>query len=132
MAAVEGDRFDVAYFLIGKGADVRMHDGRGGTPLYVLADKSINRVEYGALASALIKAGANVNAKTGIYIDGPSDETILHRAVGWGHTELVKMLIQNGANVNARTSSGKTPIDYLYKGRNDEVIRAILVQAGAK
>ena len=132
MAAVENDRFAVATFLIAKGADVKMHDGWGGTPLYSLAEKRSERDEYVGLARQLIKAGADVNAKTGIYIDGPSGETVLHRAVGWGHTELVKLLIQNGAAVNAKTSKGATPMDYLYQGRNDEAIRTLLLAAGAR
>ena len=84
MAATESDHFEVVEFLLSRGASVQMDDGWGATPLYTLAEKRSPRQEYDKLAALFIKKGADPNAKTGIYIDGPGDETILHRAVGRG------------------------------------------------
>lgn len=132
MAAIDNDRFDIVEVLISKGASVTLDDGWGATPLYALADKRKLRREYDTIAALLIKSGADVNAKTDVYIDGPSDETVLHRAVGNGHSEIAKLLVDAGANVNAQTSSGETPLDYVTAGRSDKAIRALLKDAGAK
>jgi hypothetical protein len=131
MAATEADRFEIVDFLLEKGATVKIDDGWGGTPLYTLAEKRKPRKEYDSLAALFIKNGADVNAKTGVYIDGPSGETVLHTAVGWGHVEIVKMLVAAGAKVNVQDSDGRTPLDEVIVGRSDEEIRAILEKVGA-
>lgn len=132
MAATENDRFELAGLLVDNGASVKMDDGWGATPLYALANKEEQRKEYDALTALFIGKGADANAKTDVYIDGPGNETVLHKAVGWGHANIVKMLLAAGANVNAQTSDGSTPLDYLCKGRRDHEIRKILEAAGAK
>jgi ankyrin repeat protein len=132
IAAIEKDRFEVAEFLIANGASVQMDDGWGMTPLFALANKRTQRKEYDKLAALLLKHNADPNAAIDTYIDNPSGETALHKAVAWGHVEMVKMLIAAGANVNAQTSSGDTPLDDVYRGRNDQVIRKVLIAAGGK
>ena len=56
-------------------------------------------------AKSLIKAGADVNAKSILL------ETPLHKASHEGHVEIVKILIKNGANINEKNASNKTALD---------------------
>lgn len=154
MAAIESDRFEIAELLISNGASVKMDDGWGCTPLGALADKATPCKQYDRLAALLIKKGADVNAKTGIYIDGPGDVTPLHDAASGGHLEMVRMLVAAGADVNAETSWGDTPLDRAparsegligetlkkerepvpprYDPRTGQAIREILTKAGGK
>lgn len=39
----------------------------------------------------------------------PHNLTLLHIAVGMGHSKLVQLMLENGADVNARDISGATP-----------------------
>jgi hypothetical protein len=126
MAATEGDQFGTVEFLISMGANINLEDGWGATPLYVLADKRASRPQYDRLAALFIESGANVNAKTIAYIDGPSGQSVLHRAVLWGHVELVRMLVAAGADAGAKTSKGETPLDYVIEGPNVTAISGIL------
>lgn len=130
MAAIEGDRYAIAEYLIARGCKVDLGDLFYESPLWLVAEKRKPSRENDKIAELLVKRGAKVNVRTEMAIDGPIHETILHRAVGWGHTEMVKKLVEAGADVNAKTSHGKTPIDYITKGRNDAAIRKTLAAAG--
>lgn len=57
------------------------------------------------VATLLVKAGANVNAK------GFEDNTPLHDAATNGNLKLVKMLYEKGADPCLKNRKGKTPID---------------------
>jgi ankyrin repeat protein len=61
------------------------------------------------LTKLLVRFNANVNTKTGIYIDGSGDVTPLHRAY-WS-AELTKLLLAKGADPNAKDTKGETPRD---------------------
>ena len=50
---------------------------------------------------------------------GSHDETPLHKAVEYGHSDVVKFLIDKGAHVNAKNGEGKMPIHVLA----DEMLR---------
>lgn len=57
------------------------------------------------VATLLVKAGANVNAK------GYEDVTPLHDAALVGQIKLVKLLVERGADPMAKNAKGKTPCD---------------------
>lgn len=61
--------------LIAAKVNLDLDDGYGATALYEAIYNS-----YDEMALLLIEAGAKVNTKTGIYIDGTGDITPLHRA----------------------------------------------------
>ena len=56
------------------------------------------------IMQALIKAGANVNARSG------EKKTPLHIAVSASNTHATEGLIQAGADVNAKDGDGETPL----------------------
>lgn len=72
----------------------------GWTPLHEAVNHGHTKV-----ASVLIKAGANVNAK------GYEDVTPLHDAVLVGKVKLVKLLVGHGADTKAKNSKLETPAD---------------------
>lgn len=75
--------------------------------------------------TALLKAGANVNAKA---VEGL---TALMVASNSGHAAIVKLLLANGSDVNAATTPrGYTPLMFATENGNLEVMRA-LINAGA-
>jgi len=80
------------------------------------------------LALLLIEKKANVNTKTGIYIDGTGDITPLHRATG--SPKVVAALIDAGANVNAQDSAGDTPLHWATSHDFLESVK-LLLKAGA-
>jgi ankyrin repeat protein len=76
-----------------------------------------------SMALALIEAGAGVNTKTKAYIDGPGNNTPLHRAV-WS-VELTESLLKKGADPNARNSVGATPRDVAKRDNMMDVLRLL-------
>ncbi|GMT50043.1 MAG: hypothetical protein IEMM0008_1582 [bacterium] len=64
-------------------------------------------------ATALIKKGADVNAKNKYHM------TPLHVAASWpgDRINIVKLLIKANANINAKTIRGSTPLDTAYGRR---------------
>jgi hypothetical protein len=116
-------RITIAKLLLQAKADVNLHDGYGATALASAVD---NR--YDDLALRLIDAGADVNTKTGIYIDGSGGITPLHRATDRPH--LVKALLAHGADPNTRHDGGITPLHWAVQVPQLESAR-LLIDAGA-
>ena len=103
------------------GADVNAQDDYGDTVLMVAAVNG--RTEA---VAALIKAGADVNAK-----ERELDVTALLQAAVNGHSETVAALIKGGADVNAKNKKGLTPLKLASLGGRAEIID-MLKKAGAQ
>ncbi|WQF75414.1 Putative NACHT nucleoside triphosphatase, P-loop containing nucleoside triphosphate hydrolase [Colletotrichum destructivum] len=81
-------------YLISKGADLEIRNGRGQTPLHVALDTRGGRgVYHGDAARLLILAGADIRA-----VDAKG-KTCLGYARG--NIDLIRLLLQNGATVAA-------------------------------
>ncbi|WP_075096483.1 ankyrin repeat domain-containing protein [Planctomyces sp. SH-PL14] len=126
-AAASARRPDMVAWLIEAGADLDLDDGYGATALYMSVDVYDRKNLHDECALLLIRAGAKVNTRTGVYIDGNGDNTPLHRAVVWNQRRAVSALIEAGADVNARTEGGMTPLHDAYLcGADQEIIDALL------
>jgi ankyrin repeat protein len=99
------DRLTILSVLLSHNPDLDADDGYGATALYAAIYE-----QQEVVAKELLRFGAKVNTKTGVYIDGPGDETPLHRAY-WS-PELTELLLKKGADPNAKTSTGQTPLDW--------------------
>jgi ankyrin repeat protein len=114
-AAMNGDKVSVQT-LLKQGVDVNASQGDGSTALHWAADR-----EDLEMAEMLIKAGANVNAKTRL-----GDITPLLMAAKTGNPAIVGLLIKSGANVNATTTSGTTPLMLAAASGQSEAVRLLL------
>lgn len=104
--------------------------------IHVVAASSARNPEASLrIAEMLLKAGADVNAKTA------SDLTPLHEAARTGSLKMVEWLVKNGAQVNAQIvirhcldpdykANQSTPLDFAMM-RNDERIINFLKEKGA-
>lgn len=83
--------------------NINMTDSSGQTLLH-------NAVAYNNIyvARLLIKAGADINARTNQYEDTP-----LHIAGDSAFINMMRLLIKTGADFNKENASGKTPLDLL-------------------
>ena len=150
-AVLAGDLDLVNHFITVHMADVNARDG-DETPLHYAANGG-----HAAIASVLIAAGADVNAKNdedetplrwaagadyvtvvvlllagGADVDGKNDddETPLHWAARNGRVAAVGALIAGGADVDAKDKDDDTPLH--FAARNDRaVIVSLLIQATA-
>lgn len=130
MTFVSGAVDDIASLkaLLAAGADPNLEDG--STHLYALDYAAMQgRIDEMIL---LVKAGADVNAKDGVYGKSP-----LHYAMDYyarsGTQEIVEFLIDNGADVNAKGNNGMTPLQYakIY-APNSGLLHQTLKIAGAR
>ncbi|GAA4340659.1 ankyrin repeat domain-containing protein [Mucilaginibacter gynuensis] len=109
-------QYEVAKYLVAKGADVNLPSDNGYRvfPLHSAAAGNFTNI-----AVLLIENGAAVNIKQQAGV------TPLHSAAQNGNIELLIMLLEHGAEVNTRMEGGKLPADLANeKGFND--IAAIL------
>lgn len=103
----------IALILLSHNARINERDDCGGTALtHAIDERKLN------LAKLLVQFGADVNTKMGIYIDGPGDETPLHRAF-WSE-ELTKLLLEKGADPDARDTGGERAGDSLARYQESE------------
>src|SRR6266567_611126 len=129
---VRVDDLETARLLIGAGADAKLADRYGVTPLYLACSNG-----NAAMVRVLLDAGADPNSAdptgetalmTAAHVGGidavqvlldrgakvdtrdPAfQQTALMVAVRKNHPEVVRLLIERGANVNAKTRTGQTP-----------------------
>jgi ankyrin len=105
--------------LLAKGADIRLANTRGVTPVMAAAGvSSVDADTRGFYTSEdvqqrsidslklLLAAGADINAK-----ERTRGLTPLHEASRWGWNDVVRFLVDNGADLLATDNRGLTPID---------------------
>ncbi len=107
-------------FLLIKGADIEVKDGKGNTPLMAA-------LRYGNFDSAnyLLMKGANAS------VINSSGSTTIIEAVNGGSIECVKLVLaQSRLDVNRANSAGETPL-FLAMKKNDVRIMRLLGEYGA-
>jgi ankyrin repeat protein len=109
-------QFEVARYLVLKGADVNLPSNNG---FHVFPIHSAAASSYTDIARMLIDNGAMVNVKQ------QAGATPLHSAAQNGNLELLILLLENGAETNSRMEGGKLPAD-LAKEKGFEEIAEIL------
>jgi len=125
-AAAERKDLRLARLLLDAGADPRLDDGYGSTPLDFSMDARNPASEE--LALLLLSRGADPNSRVGIYIDDYGDgfATPLHAAAACGLPRVVRALLDRGAKVHAKTTGGWTP---MHDAVSEPVAR-MLAEAG--
>jgi len=114
---------EVVTLLLRVGADPNIL-GRGRTPLYCVANECSS--ETGPdIVSALVQAGAGVNARS-----GATQATALHAAARRGRVEIARALLDSGAAVNARDLKGDTPLQRAINCRKNAVSRFLREHGG--
>lgn len=102
-----GDGPGVVKLLLGRGADARVRDGQGQTPLMIAAGSGSDETIIALLA------GSDVNAR-----DHESN-TPLHFAVAHysNSREVMKILLDHGADPNIQNAEGATPLHLVAQSR---------------
>lgn len=104
-------QFEVARYLVLKGADVNMPSNNG---FNVFPIHSAAAGNYTNIVRTLVESGAQVNVKQ------QAGATPLHSAAQNGNLEMLILLLENGAEVNTRMEGGKLPADLAKeKGFNE-------------
>ena len=105
MYALQGsqDPAHILQLLTRKGANPKVSDSQGKTPLHLAAQKGFEKS-----IEVLVKAGAQVNAKD-LY-----DDTPLHLAVRNGHLKSCKALLRYKPSLGIRNAYGKKPGEEAY------------------
>lgn len=94
--------YDVARYLVLKGADVNLPSNNG---FNVFPIHSACAGNYTDIAQMLIENGAKVNVKQ------QAGATPLHSAAQNGNIEILVMLLEAGAEINTRMEGGRMPAD---------------------
>lgn len=118
-AALEG-HWDIAEFLMEKGAKINWPCHNGGTILHYASEYTYGPKRNDELARWLIGNGANVNARDVV------GDTPLHKAAWKGHLAVVKVLLAHDASVTTNRN-GLTPLG-CAKDQNQQAIISLLEQ----
>jgi len=105
-------QFEVARYLVLKGADVNLPSNNGFNvyPLH-----SATAGNYTNIARMLVENGANVN------VTQKAGATPLHSAAQNGNLELLILLLENGGEFNIRMEGGKLPADLAREKGFDDI-----------
>jgi ankyrin repeat protein len=105
-------QFEVARYLVLKGADVNLPSNNG---FHVFPIHSAAAGDYIDIARMLISNGANVN------VTQQAGVTPLHSAAQNGNLDLLILLLENGAETHVRMEGGKFPADLAREKGFDEI-----------
>ncbi|XP_066963607.1 protein fem-1 homolog C-like [Macrobrachium rosenbergii] len=109
-AAVAGGHFDVAKYLVSRGADVNAATRSSSSPLSVACSQA--RLD---LVRLLVERGANIENTNGL------GTTCLMLACRSGNPEVVRYLVGIGADVNRQKMDGRTALhECANNGRTEE------------
>jgi uncharacterized protein len=110
-------QFEIARYLVLKGADVNM-SSNNGFRVYPLHSAAAG--DYTQIARMLIENNAQVNVKQ------QAGATALHSAAQNGNIDLLILLLEHGANVNVRMEGGKLPADLAREKGFIEIAEALV------
>jgi ankyrin repeat protein len=94
--------FDIAEYLVEKGADVNHGYGLRWTALRFASLEG-----HAAIVELLLSHGASIDCSLG---DGA---TPLHMACAYDHVDVVRMLLEAGADPRATNNLGEMPADFI-------------------
>lgn len=123
IAEREKRRVAIAKLLMAATADLDSDDGFGATALYCSVQNRFHE-----LSLLLVESNAELDTKTGIYIDGPGDITPVHCAVA--SPKVLAAMLKRGVNINGSDTSGSTPLHWAVRGGDVEAVK-LLLAAGA-
>ena len=118
MKAIEDRNLERVNRLIRRGADLKGAPGEL-SPLALAAE-----LGHGKILDALIRAGADVNAR------GPNGANALYKAVEKNRTFIVRKLIKAGSQISYKDDKGATLLAIAAKYGNAIILRP-LIKAGA-
>lgn len=113
-AAASG-RFEVARYLIEKGADVNAIRGIRNTPLHEAVQNGDAK-----LVALLLDNGADIRE---IYCNG---NTLIHEASEHGKNDLVKLLLSRGFDIEAKDHIAGTALHLAAAYGHDDVVKTLL------
>lgn len=111
-AAYGGD-IDMMKLLLASGADMKLANINGVTPLIAMTNKGGSRgrgkdeVKMLAGLEVLLQAGADINEKGGV-----NGETPLHTTARLNMLNTVQFIVDHGGNLYAKDNNGLIPLDY--------------------
>ena len=112
-ACIRG-HWEVAGFLIEKGADLNVQGGDGGTPInWAVHHDNVDIVQR------MIGMGARLN------IQNQWGMTELHTAIWRGNIHVVAYLLDQGSDPMIRTKEGWTAMHYAFRSGHDHVIELL-------
>jgi hypothetical protein len=107
-------RWDVAEFLIKKGADLNVAGGDGGTPInWVVHHDNVE------IVNLMVEKGAKLN------IRNQWGMTELHTAIWRGCINVVEYLLDHGSDPTIKTNEGWTAMHYAFRSGHDNVIEML-------
>jgi len=109
--------FEVARYLVLKGADVNLPSNNG---FKVYPIHSAAAGNYTDIARMLIENNAQVNVRQQAGV------TPLHSAAQNGNIDLLILLLEHGADINIRMEGGKLPADLAKEKGFDEIAEALM------
>ncbi len=126
LAIFYGDDVELIQLLVNHGADVRAkmdidEMARGFTPLHYHISLHRLAVNFPAIATILLDAGANINAKDA------EGNTPLHIAAKKGYASKVQYLLSRGANPAIKNNQGQLPVDLVPEP--NQALRRLLLTA---
>ena len=150
LLAIKGKMYEIARILLSRGAEPKVKNNGGKTPLHLLSENNSdddfplpvrplsendfsNDDDILGLARLLLDRGADVNARD------QNNVTPLLLAAGRHMDDIARILLERGADPSVKNTRGKTPLHLLLERNFDDyndvdgvlVVERLLLERGA-
>lgn len=124
-AALSGNHFKIALFLINNNIDLNMTDPDKNTALHYICERQIineNKNQNVILAEKMLQKGANINIRN--KYGNNAMWTAVFNCKGRNY-EMVELFMKYNPDIHTKNKAGRSPLDFAKQVGDEKLVRLL-------